>query len=146
MPRLSAKKAHIKHSKHSSVAGSAKGRKKGKKRSRHHKRSTRSKRSFKRQVGSRRQVWEHVAHHTSGGLTRSKLMKNRKTRRIVSKKKHAIGVRLRKQALRAGYFTKKGVFGLFKRTDSGAVRKVARSKRYTGRRRSRSRSRSRSRR
>ena len=41
-------------------------------------------------VGSKAQVWHETAEHTSGGLTKSDLMKN-KSGRIVSKKKHALG-------------------------------------------------------
>lgn len=41
-------------------------------------------------VGSRAEVWHGNAKHTSGGLTKKDLMKN-KYGRIVSKKKHALG-------------------------------------------------------
>ena len=44
-------------------------------------------------VGSKQQVWTGKAKHTSGGLTKDKLMKN-KQGKIVSKKKHALGQRM----------------------------------------------------
>ena len=46
-------------------------------------------------VGSRAEVWHGNAKHTSGGLTKSQLMKN-KHGRIVSKKKHALGKKMYK--------------------------------------------------
>lgn len=42
--------------------------------------------------GSKRQVWEGFALRTSGGLTKSDLMKNKRGR-IVSKRQHAAGLR-----------------------------------------------------
>lgn len=42
-------------------------------------------------VGSKAAVWHGTADHTSGGLHKDALMKN-KSGRIVSKKKHAQGV------------------------------------------------------
>ena len=41
-------------------------------------------------VGSHAEVWHMKAKHTSGGLTKKDLMKN-KHGRIISKKKHAFG-------------------------------------------------------
>lgn len=43
-------------------------------------------------VGSHAQVWHGTAKHTSGGLTKADLMKN-KYGRIVSVKKHKLGMR-----------------------------------------------------
>jgi hypothetical protein len=65
-------------------------------------------------VGSKAQVWHGSAKHTSGGLTKSDLMKTRKGR-IVSKKKHALGRKSLKNLIKAGYKAKKGTFKLFKR-------------------------------
>lgn len=45
-----------------------------------------------RAVGSHAEVWHGTADHTSGGLTKSDLMKNRYGR-IVSIKKHNLGKR-----------------------------------------------------
>ena len=65
-------------------------------------------------VGTKAQVWHGTAKHTSGGLTKSDLMKTRKGR-IVSKKKHAAGKKALKQLKKAGYVAKKGTFKLFKK-------------------------------
>tara|TARA_B100001059_G_C17819171_1_gene577163 strand:- start:1847 stop:2332 length:486 start_codon:yes stop_codon:yes gene_type:complete len=64
-------------------------------------------------VGSRAEVWHGTAHHTSGGLTKKCLIKN-KHGRIVSKKKHETAKKDRRLA-KAGYGTKKGVFGYVKK-------------------------------
>jgi len=61
-------------------------------------------------VGSRREVHNGSAHHTTGGLTKKDLFFNNKTGRIVSMKKHKSAKkeqRLRKH----GYGAKKGKFG-----------------------------------
>ena len=42
---------------------------------------------YKQAIGSRALVWHSVAHHTSGGLTKSDLKFNKTTGRIVSKLK-----------------------------------------------------------
>ena len=64
--------------------------------------------------GSKAQVWHGSAKHTSGGLTRKDLMKTKKGR-IVSRKKHAIGLRRIKTLHKKGYKPKKGTFKLFKK-------------------------------
>jgi hypothetical protein len=66
--------------------------------------------------GSRAQVWHETAHETSGGLTKSHLMKN-KLGRIVSKKKH-LTAKKEKRLEKAGYFTKKGEFGAVRNATS----------------------------
>lgn len=45
---------------------------------------------------AKRQVWEGIYQKTRGGLTRRDLMENRHGR-IVSRRKHAIGMRLQRQ-------------------------------------------------
>ena len=65
-------------------------------------------------VGSKAQVWHGHAKHTSGGLTKSHLMKTRKGR-IVSKKKHALGKKAIRRLTKAGYKAKKGTFKLFRK-------------------------------
>ena len=45
-------------------------------------------------VGSKRQVFMGTADKTSGGLVRSDLMRNPKSRKIVSRKQHAHGKRM----------------------------------------------------
>ena len=64
-------------------------------------------------IGTKAQVWHGTAKHTSGGLTRKDLMKTRKGR-IVSKKKHAAGLKAIKVLKKKGYVAKKGTFKLFK--------------------------------
>jgi hypothetical protein len=62
--------------------------------------------------GSKAQVWHGTAKHTPGGLTRKDLMKTKKGR-IVSKKKHTIGLRRIKSLRKLGFKAKKGTFKLF---------------------------------
>ena len=64
--------------------------------------------------GSKAQVWHGSAKHTPGGLTRKDLMKTKKGR-IVSKKKHTIGLRRIKSLRKLGFKAKKGTFKLFKK-------------------------------
>lgn len=62
-------------------------------------------------IGSRAQVWHGNAHHTSGGLTRDQLKKN-KHGRIVSRRK-SLRAKRAKLLIKRGFVTKKGVFKLF---------------------------------
>ena len=64
-------------------------------------------------IGSRAEVWHGNAHHTSGGLTKKNLLKN-KWGRIVSAKKHKTAKK-DKRLQKAGFFAKKGAFGVVKR-------------------------------
>jgi len=68
---------------------------------------------FKQTVGSRVQVWHRTAKHTAGGLTRKQLMMN-KWGRIVSRKKHNTAKKERRLE-KAGFFAKKGEFGVVKK-------------------------------
>lgn len=61
-------------------------------------------------VGSRAQVWHNNAHHTSGGLTKKNLFMNKRGR-IVSAKKRRTAKKERRLE-KAGFFTKKGTFGI----------------------------------
>lgn len=63
-------------------------------------------------MGTRAQVWHGTAYKTSGGLTKSDLIKN-KAGRIVSKAKH-FTAKKEKRLVKAGYLTKKGKFGFIK--------------------------------
>jgi hypothetical protein len=65
-------------------------------------------------VGSRAMVYHGNAHHTSGGLTKKDLIKN-KHGRIVSKKKY-LTAKKEKRLAKHGYRTRKGKFGSFKKT------------------------------
>jgi hypothetical protein len=62
--------------------------------------------------GSKAQVWHGTAKKTSGGLTKSDLMKN-KHGRIVSRRKHNMGKKSIKHLRKMGYIAKKGKFTLF---------------------------------
>lgn len=64
-------------------------------------------------VGSRAQVWHGNADHTTGGLEKKDLLKN-KHGRIVSKKMSRTAKK-QKRLQKAGYFTKKGSFGFVKK-------------------------------
>jgi len=64
-------------------------------------------------VGSRAQVWHGTKLKTSGGLTKSQLMLNKRGR-IVSAKRHALGkTKGIKHLTSAGFTTTKGIFKLF---------------------------------
>ena len=63
-------------------------------------------------VGSKAQVYHGTAKHTSGGLTKADLVKN-KHGRIVSRRKQAAGRKALKYLTRKGYKAKKGTFRLF---------------------------------
>ena len=65
-------------------------------------------------VGSKAMGWHGSAKHTPGGLTKKDLMKTKKGR-IVSRKKHAIGVRRIKTLRKLGFKAKKGTFKLFRK-------------------------------
>ncbi len=69
-------------------------------------------------IGSKAQVFHGTAHHTSGGLTRKDLMKT-KMGRIVSRKKHAAGLKAIKKLKKMGFVAKKGQFKLFTRKMRG---------------------------
>jgi len=68
---------------------------------------------FKQIVGSRSQVFHGTAKHTSGGLTKKNLMLN-KWGRIVSRKKHKTAKKYNRLEM-AGFFAKKGSFGVVKK-------------------------------
>jgi hypothetical protein len=68
--------------------------------------------TFEKTIGSRAEVWHGTAKHTSGGLTKSSLFKN-KAGRIVSKKKHHTAKK-DNRLVKSGYGTKKGTFGYVK--------------------------------
>jgi hypothetical protein len=72
-------------------------------------------------VGSRAQVGHGTAYKTSGGLTKSDLLKN-KNGRFVSKKKYFTAKKERRLA-KAGFIPKKGTFGVFKKTRRGRLSK-----------------------
>lgn len=65
-------------------------------------------------VGTKAQVFHGTAKHTSGGLIKKDLMKTRRGR-IVSRKKHAAGLKAIKKLRALGYTAKKGQFTLFRK-------------------------------
>ena len=65
-------------------------------------------------VGSRAEVWHGNAKHTSGGLTKKDLIKN-KHQRIVSLKKHTTAKK-EKRLAKAGYIPKKGKFVIMRKS------------------------------
>jgi hypothetical protein len=69
-------------------------------------------------IGTRAQVWHGTAKKTSGGLTKTHLMKN-KHGRIVSRKKHTSGKKSIKNLRKLGYVAKKGEFKLFHKEHKG---------------------------
>lgn len=68
--------------------------------------------TYELNTGSRAQVWHETAYKTTGGLTKSKFLKN-KHGRIVSAKKHATAKK-EKRLVKHGYTAKKGKFGAVK--------------------------------
>ncbi len=71
-------------------------------------------------VGSKVQVYHGTARHTSGGLTKKDLMRT-KAGRIVSRKKHAAGLKAVKKLRKLGYVAKKGTFKLFSKKRGGSA-------------------------
>ena len=87
--------------------------------------------SFKTRVGSRAEVWHGTAFKTSGGLTKSHLLKN-KSGRIVSKTKYVTAKR-EKRLVKAGYGTKQGKFGFVLLGKKGKMgKKGSRSRKHRG--------------
>jgi len=72
-------------------------------------------------IGSRAQVMNGTAHHTTGGLTKDKLFRT-KNGRIVSKSKH-FSAKRENRLVKAGYGTRKGKFGFVRIGKSGKSRK-----------------------
>ena len=68
---------------------------------------------FKKNIGSRAEVWHGTAKKTSGGLLKKDLKKNKKGR-IVSKKM-SLKAKKENRLGKAGYKTVKGKFTLFKK-------------------------------
>jgi len=69
--------------------------------------------TYKNLFGKRAQVWHGNAYKTKGELTKQHFIKNKRGR-IVSRKKHNTAKR-EKRLEKAGFFTKKGVFGFVKK-------------------------------
>ena len=76
--------------------------------------------------GSRAEVFHGNAKKTTGGLTKADLLQN-KHGEIVSRRK-SIQAKKEKRLEKAGYFTKKGVFGFVKRDSKVKSSKTKSSK------------------
>jgi hypothetical protein len=74
---------------------------------------------FEQTLGSKAQVWHGTAKKTSGGLTKSHLMKN-KHGHIVSKKQHKRGKSAIKHLFKLGFKPKKGTFKAFHKGHKGS--------------------------
>ena len=77
-------------------------------------------------IGSRSKVHHGTAYKTSGGLVKKDLIKN-KYGRIVSLKKHK-SAKKEKRLVKAGFYTKKGVFGAHKKANLTKKNKSKKSK------------------
>ena len=84
-------------------------------------------RSYKHLTGSRAQVMNQSAYKTPGGLLKHELMMN-KWGRIVSRLKHKTAKRERRLE-KAGFFAKKGEFGVVKKEVKTAKRRRSSKKR-----------------
>lgn len=82
--------------------------------------------TFDMLVGTRAQVWHGTAYKTSGGLTKTNIMKN-KSGRIVSKSKH-MSAKKDKRLIKAGFGTKKGKFGFVRLNGTGKRSRGKRSR------------------
>lgn len=65
-------------------------------------------------IGSRAEVWHGTASKSVGGLKKKDLMKHKG--RIISRKKHAQGLKSIKHLRSLGYIAKKGTFKLFRKS------------------------------
>jgi hypothetical protein len=81
-------------------------------------------------IGTRAQVWHGTAYKTSGGLTKSNIMKN-KSGRIVSKSKY-MSAKRENRLVKAGYGTKKGKFGFVKLNGTSKRGRKSRGKKRQG--------------
>ena len=79
-----------------------------------------------RTIGSRAEVWHGNALKTSGGLRKKDLVKN-KNGRLVSRKKQ-MTAKKDNRLVKAGYGTKKGVFGFVRLGDSSRGNKTRKRK------------------
>ena len=88
--------------------------------------------SYDQVIGSRAQVYHGTAYHTKGGLTKGDLKVNKRGR-IVSRKKSSTAKR-ENRLVKAGFKTKKGMFGYVKNGMSKKVRsrRGRRSRKHRG--------------
>lgn len=81
--------------------------------------------AFEELIGTRAKVFHGTAYKTSGGLTKNALQQNKKTGRIVSKKK-AEEARKTRRLEKAGYKPVKGKFVVMRKSLKNKSRKKSR--------------------
>ena len=86
----------------------------------------------RRTIGSRAEVWHGSCVKTVGGLKKSDLMKHKG--RIVSRRKHAQGLKAIKRLFKLGYKPKKGTFKVMRKSMVDGRRSRVRSRRSRTRR------------
>lgn len=87
----------------------------------------------RRTIGSRAEVWHGSCVKTSSGLKKKDLMKT-KHGRIVSRRKHALGLKAIKRLFALGYKPKKGTFKVMRKSMVDGRRSRGRSRRSRTRR------------
>lgn len=89
-------------------------------------------------IGSRRQVWNGNAHHTTGGLVKSDLIKKNGS---IKSKRASQSAKRNNNLVKAGWTTKKGEFGAVRMDDvkSKPRSNKRRSKKRSNKRRSKKR-------
>lgn len=85
-------------------------------------------------VGSKLMVFRGLAKHTSGGLTRKQLVKN-KHGKIVSKRQQTAGKKAIKRLFSLGFKPKKGTFKLFHKGTAKSTKSHSKKTKRTTRRR-----------
>jgi len=90
-------------------------------------------------IGSRRQVYNGTAHHTSGGLKKKDLFMT-KNGRIVSKSKH-FSAKKDNRLVKAGFGTRKGKFGFVMLNGKSRKTKGKKSRKTNGKKSRKSKSR-----
>lgn len=84
-------------------------------------------------IGSKSMVFHSTARQTSGGLKKKDLMKTKRGR-IVSKKRHAQGLKAIKHLRALGYIAKKGTFKLMRKSMVDGRRHKKASRRHSRKR------------
>jgi hypothetical protein len=83
--------------------------------------------TFEELIGTRAKVFHGTAYKTTGGLTKSDLEQNKKTGRIVSKRK-AADARKTRRLEKAGYKPVKGKFVVMRKHTKSSKKKSSRTK------------------
>jgi hypothetical protein len=81
-------------------------------------------------VGSKLLVFRGLAKHTSGGLTKRDLMRHKG--RIISRKKHAAGLKAIKHLKKLGFVARRGTFRLFRKSDAKKTAKRSTRRKHGG--------------